>query len=394
MRRGFSLAVFLIFLTLIITLKHNIRESATEHWDFQAFYLGAQMIVHGEGDRLYDINAQAAAQTRYLYPTRKVTVPDLPFLYPAAATAPFLPLTKFSMKIAFPLWTAMNLLLLLLSLRLLQKVLPLPQDDWPLLPVILFAPTYIVLLNGQVSIVILFLLTLCFYLLHHKRPFLAGFALGLATIKFQLVLGLLTVIALRRMWTMLAGSAVAGFLVAAVSILLTGWHAAIHYPVFLRQVAYFQSVAHPSITVTLRGMLWLVTRHEPRVWLVALFSAGVLVVAAISWKDLSTGFSVALIASILTSYHAHIEELILLVLPFAVFLPRIERSEILTRLAITILVAGYLSLLTDLHTIFALLCYGLIIFGFYRTSEQSNCMDVEKRAAPVARVLPLDRSSL
>jgi hypothetical protein len=63
-----------------------------------------------------------------------------------------------------------------------------------------------------------------------NRPLLAGFVLGLAILKFQVVLGLLAVLALRRMWKVLAGSAIGASVMAGVSVLITGWRAAAHYP--------------------------------------------------------------------------------------------------------------------------------------------------------------------
>lgn len=235
--RNGPLLVFLLLLAAILTMTHNAPELANRFWDFQAFYLGTEMVSHGEGSLLYDFNGQAAAQMRYVDPTRQVTLPDMPFLYPAAITLLFLPFARFPMAAAYGLWTAINLLILVATLRLLQKMLPLPQDNRPLLAAVLFAPVYACLLTGQVSVLILFLVTLAFYFLLRNRPLLAGFALGLATLKFQVVLGLLAVLALRRMWRVLAGSAIGGSVVAGVSVWITGWRAAAHYPAYLREVA-------------------------------------------------------------------------------------------------------------------------------------------------------------
>ena len=61
--RNGPLLVFLLLITAILIITHNARESASgRHWDFQAFYLGAEMVSHGEGSRLYDFDSQAAAQ--------------------------------------------------------------------------------------------------------------------------------------------------------------------------------------------------------------------------------------------------------------------------------------------------------------------------------------------
>jgi len=365
--RNGPLLVFLLLLAAILIMKHNDRESATRFWDFQAFYMGAEMVSHGEGNRIYDFNGQAAAQMRYVDPTRQVSLPDMPFLYPAAITLLFLPFAKFSMAAAYGLWTVINLLILVATLRLLQKMLPLPQDNRPLLAAVLFAPVYDCLLTGQASVLILFLVTIAFYFLLRDRPLVAGLMLGLAMLKFQVVLGLLAVLALRRMWRVLAGCAIGGSVVAGVSVWITGWRAAAHYPAFLRQVAYHERVAYTPFIVNLRGMLWQLLRHEPSVWLVALLSVAFLILAAVTWNDVATGFSIAVTVSVLTSFHAHYYELSLLLLPFAVLIPRVRWNRALIGVAALIILISSLILIPRLETLFSVLLEGLVIFALWRT---------------------------
>ncbi len=366
--RNGPLLVFLLLITAILIITHNARESASgRHWDFQAFYLGAEMVSHGEGSRLYDFNDQAAAQMRYVDPTRQVALPDMPFLNPAATTLLLLPFARFSMAAAYAAWTAINILILVMTVRLLQKVLPLPHDNRPLLAAILFYPAFDCLLRGQVSILILFLVALAFYFLIRSRPLLAGFVLGLAILKFQVVLGLLAVLALRRMWKVLAGSAIGASVVAGVSVLITGWRAAAHYPAYLRQVAFHERVSYTPSMVNLRAMLWHLLRHEPALWLVALLSLAVLTLAALTWNDIVTGFSIAVTLSVLTSYHAHYEDLSLLILPFAVLLPRVRWNSVLIGIAALVMLLSLIMLMLGLETLFSVLCDGVVIFGLWRT---------------------------
>jgi hypothetical protein len=365
--RNGPLLVFLLLLTGILITTHSVHESATHRWDFQAFYVGAEMVSHGEGSRLYDFDAQAAAQMRYVDPTRQVTLPDLPFLYPAAITILFVPFVRFPMAVAYALWTAVNLLILLGTVRLLQKLLPLPRDDRPLLAAVLFSPVYACLIKGQVSLVIFFLVVLAFYFLLRSRPLLAGFALGLATLKFQVVLGLLAVLALRRFWRVMAGSAIGTSVVAGASVLITGWRVSAHYPAYLRDVAYHQRVAFTPVTVNLRGMLWQLLRHEPSVWLVALLSVGFIILAAVAWNDLATGFSLAATVSVLGSFHAHYEELSLLLLPYAVLMPRVRWNRALIGISIAVIFGSSIMLFAGLETLFSAICDGLVIFGLWWT---------------------------
>jgi len=381
--RNGPLLVFLLLLTAILIMKHNARESPARLWDFQAFYLGTEMVSHGEGSQLYDFDGQAAAQMRYVDPTRQVTSPDMPFLYPAAIVLLFLPFARFSMAAAYASWTAIDVLMLVATLRLLQKMLPLPHDNRPVLAAVLFAPVYYCLLTGQVSVLILLLFTLAFYFLLRNQPVLAGFALGLATLKFQVVLGLLAVLALRRMWRVLAGSAIGGSVVAGVSVWITGWRAAAHYPAFLRQVAYHERVAYTPFIVNLRGILWQLLRHEPAVWLVVLLSVAFLILAAVTWNDVATGFSIAVTVSVLTSFHAHYYELSLLLLPVAVLIPRVRWNRALTGIAALIVLASSLILIGRHETLFSVLVEGLVIFGLWRTRPTMECKFTAERDVTV-----------
>jgi hypothetical protein len=331
--RNGPLLVFLLVLTAILIITHNARESGSgRHWDFQAFYLGAEMVSHGEGSRLYDFNDQAAAQMRYVDPARQVTLPDMPFLNPAATTLLLLPFARFSMAAAYAAWTAINVLILVTTVRLLQKVLPLPHDNRPLLAAILFYPAFDCLLRGQVSILILFLVALAC-----------------------------------RMWRVLAGSVIGASVVAGVSVLITGWHAAAHYPAYLRQVAYHERVSYTPSMVNLRAMLWHLLRHEPALWLVALLSLALLILAALTWNDIATGFSIAVTLSVLTSYHVHFEDLSLLILPFAVLLPRVRWNSVLIGITALVMLLSLIMLILGLETLFSVLCDGLVIFGLWRT---------------------------
>jgi hypothetical protein len=119
--------------------------------------------------------------------------------------------------------------------------------------------------------------------------------------------------------------------------------------------------------VNLRAMLWHLLRHEPALWLVALLSLALLILAALTWNDIATGFSIAVTLSVLTSYHAHFEDLSLLILPFAVLLPRVRWNSVLIGFAALAMLLSLIMLILRLETLFSVLCDGLVIFGLWRT---------------------------
>ena len=385
-RPGVNLAVLLCFLALLtalFTVKHVAAETPTFRWDFQVFYVAAQMIRHGEASKLYDFPAEAAFQNRYVDTTRVVDTPDLPFTTPAATALLFLPLAWLPVNGAYAAWTACNLLLLLAALRLLQRHLSIPKGDRPLFFALLFAPVYVCILNGQLSILVFLLYVLGFVLMRQQRLFLAGFAIGLAALKFQLIVGFVAVLVLRRCWKSVAGAAAGTLAVAAASALVVGWRNLIAYPDYLRNIAYHPVVGLARYMVNVRGLLRLMTGHEPRIWIVAAISAALIIAAARAWKDLETGFSIALITAVLTAYHAYFPELTLLLIPFAVYVARARWNPWSISLTGFALVASYALTFPGLHGVAGILCSALVFVGVYRTRPKSPFGSPATTTAPV-----------
>lgn len=374
------LLAMLVAITWFLTSVHNSGETSTRRWDFQAFYVAGAMVLHGEGAQIYDVRGQATAQMEYVDPTRTVNRPDRPFISPSAVGLLFAPLALLPMPVAFGVWTVLNLLMLVVSLHLVQSVSPPARTKLPLVAAI-FAPTYIVLMKGQMSILILFFIALAFYWLRRSRPVLAGLALGVATLKYQLVLGLLAIFVLRGMWSVAGGAAITSSMVAALSLLISGWKAVLHYPAFVRLVNPWPDVTNLSQTITLRGILWLGMHQGPPLLTVAILSVTILLVAAFVWRklDLSSAFCIALIASLLTAYHAHTEDLTLLLIPFALLQSRVISKALITTLSFLLVILSYIAVSRNLDVLFATFCYVTAVFGLWKTRLQrsslseSNC---------------------
>ncbi|MBZ5616963.1 MAG: DUF2029 domain-containing protein, partial [Acidobacteriia bacterium] len=313
---------FLVGVVVVFTQAHVKWETATVHWDFQQFYIAAQMLKHGDASRLYDFRAQVEYQARYVDATRIETAPDYPFLYPAATALLFFPTAWMSRAAAYALWTGCNMWFLFASTRRLQRELGLGGSDWLLFSALFFLPVPICLLHGQLSLLLLFLYTHAFALVRRERLFLAGFLVGLAALKFQLMVGFVLILLLRKAWKFVAGAAVGGFVVAAISALVIGWRQLLAYPAFLHSVAYHPRVGMPRGMVNIRGLLDLFGHREPAVWLVAVLSAIVILSAAWFGQDVEVAFALALIAAVVTAYHAYPQEISLLILPIAVAVRR------------------------------------------------------------------------
>ena len=209
MKRKLALAAFLAATVAIFVGAHFALEDPATRWDFQQFYIAAQMERHGDGNQLYNFAAQAAYQQKYVDRSRHVLEPDYPFLYPGAVALLFLPLAWLPLPIAYILWTVMNVALLFLSVRIIQKEVGLGGGEWPLFVALLFAPVAVCLLHGQLSLLMLFLYSSSLAELRRGNTILAGLFVGLGTLKFQLVLGFLAIMMMRRAWRFLVGFPIA-----------------------------------------------------------------------------------------------------------------------------------------------------------------------------------------
>ena len=288
---------------LFIFYAMHFQPHAGGNWDFEEFYATAGMLVRGNVTPLYGS------------------------LYPAAHILIFVPLTFLPLKIAYALWTAINLGALLWSIRLLQRELGIGGGDWPWFAALLLPGVWSVMLHGQFSVLILLLYTGAFVQFLRGHHATAGVVVGLAAIKFHLILGFMAIMLLRRSWKFLAGAALSGAAIAAVSTAMVGVHNIVAYPSRLQSVAHDPHLSRLWMMVNLRGLLFSIVGHEPSVWLVAAASAALLLYAAYSWREITVGFPCAVLVSTLTAYHAYPQELCLFIPSLMLFATRIRMSK-------------------------------------------------------------------
>ena len=153
------------------------REIATGYPDFTIFYTAGKCIIQGHGRQLYDLETQFAIQREFASEVKRRENP-LPFNHPPFEGLLFAPLARLPYVAAYLVWAAFNLA------PSLHGIFP----GLPLLAMFAFFPLVMALMQGQDSILLLFLYGLAFLALAAGRAFVAGLCLGLALFKFQLVL--------------------------------------------------------------------------------------------------------------------------------------------------------------------------------------------------------------
>ena len=316
--RRFALPVFLVLLVPLELLLHVIQDRKL---DFAVFYYAARMVRDGRGGQLYDAAVQAAYQVRFHRP------PDFTFNYPPVALLPFLLLASIPMMAAYTVWTAANLALLAKTARMVNGYLRWLTGDWPVLLALAFLPTGVCLVHGQFSILVFFLFTASFLAWQKGRPVLAGAILAVATFKFQLVVGLMAIVFLKREWKFIAGFCAGLIPMISISVLLAGPAALAKYPSFLKTIAAHAGPSiDPGAMANLRGLLFFTLRHDPPLWAVVLLSAALVVWAARKWDGLESGFAIAVVATVLVSYHSNPQDLTVLLLPLGLAASRIRRD--------------------------------------------------------------------
>jgi hypothetical protein len=303
--------------------------------DLRIFMTGIDMVKSGEGRQLYRFDAQRKAQTR-LYPETQGSG-LLPFNHPAYELLFYWPLSGLSYRMALVVWAVANIGLLFLIAwllapysRALTRAAGLPLA----LYLLAFYPVMYVLGEGQDSLIFALLAVLSLRSMDGGQTFLAGFLLALACFKFHLALLIaFFVLILRGRWRGVAGFVSGGALVGGISMALVGPAIFHDYPAMLqRQEVVTPWGFIPWFMPNLRGLLqWVLAQwlDAGTIFLAVFLSSAVVGVLA-TWlvlrnrkeKDESMVYAVAILTTILISYHMHMQDLSMAILPMVILCER------------------------------------------------------------------------
>ena len=325
------LLIFLAgMLSLHIVVTWRSRDLVRKGYpDFTALYSAGKILRQGLGRQLYDSQTQFRIQQEFAAGV-SIRQGPLPYIHPPWEALLLVPFAYFSYQTAYLLWDTVNVLILLSLPFLLRNHLPqlkrVPALFW-LFAALAFYPIFFDLLQGQDILPLLLFLTLAFVSLKQNHDLAAGCWLGLGLFRFHLVLPLVFILLLHKRLRALLGFALVAVVLAVVSIAIIGWNAALSYPAFVWHVETV--MGHGAIVPVdmpnLRGLLhtFLAERSSKLViqLVVAVLSVTLLFFASAKWKfaregtEFDLGFALALVATILVSYHANTYDLSLLFLP-------------------------------------------------------------------------------
>lgn len=325
------LLIFLasMFLTHALVFWAQRERLRAGYQDFTIFYAAGKMVRQRLAHRLYDIGLQFRVQNEFA-PGVLTRQGPLPYNHPPFEALLFAPLASLPYLRAYLIWDFINLAILGALPLMLRPYVPLLQRTSPVFwffAGLSFFPVFVVLLQGQDTIVLLLLFSLAFVAFRKKSEFIAGCWLGLGMFRFQLVLPLVLVLVLRRRWKAVAGFAAVVSILGLISVALVGWQAAMAYPAFVwsAEKTVGGGAGITNAMPNLHGLLGAIgsLRNQPVLMnvLVGIFSFTLLFYAAAMWnlKDAEErfdfGFALAIVVSILVSYHALAHDLVLLWLP-------------------------------------------------------------------------------
>jgi Glycosyltransferase family 87 len=241
----------------------------------------------------------------------------------------FVPFTYFSFRVAYLLWTFLNVVLTALTLVIVKKTFSeVGGLGWPLMFLMVtgFAPAVRALMQGQDSILLLFLVMLGVSLLMKRKDVWAGAALGAGLFKFHIVIPLALVLAVRRP-RLLAGLACVAALLVAISVATLGWGGVFEYVRVVLQMEGHGAGGTPATAMpNLRGLTAELFRGSGAgAANVATIVASIVVLGIVLWRvgradtPLRYAFAVASVTGMMVSYHAVIHDLTL-VLPLVLVL--------------------------------------------------------------------------
>jgi len=203
----------------------NLRERINRGYpDFTVFYTAAMVLRNGLGRQLYDEHVQYAIQKRFAgqIPSRNS---PLPYIHPPFEALVYLPLTSLTYYQAFVVWDLLNVGMLFGMACLLRRSVStlcwIPSWEF-LLVSLTFFPVFACLLQGQDSILLLFLCALGFNALKKEADFLAGCWFALGAFKFQLVIPFVVLTIIWKRKRVGIGFAIVSVLLTLISAGLVG----------------------------------------------------------------------------------------------------------------------------------------------------------------------------
>jgi Glycosyltransferase family 87 len=333
--------------------------------DFPVFYSSAQMVREGQSSHLYDFDAENSFVHRV---SEKSRAPNNHLPYELLI---FVPFTHLQFGTAHVLWILLSLAMLAAVAAMLHNIRPNSSSfGLTFLTITAFFPVWYCLLQGQDSIMLLFLFALSYWCWKLGQDDAAGFVLALGLFRPQLVLPFAFVALLGGKWKFVRGFVPGAIVVVGLSAWVVGFHGMGDYArILISQgtggsagVLAEQWQVDPSLMPTLRGLLWVsLPSSVPGVVRTLLLLAGLsygllwAVKGVRKVQDEATfdlAFAVTAAVVVLVSFHSFLHDFSLMILPLLIVANVVPAFTHLTkRGAYSIVTLGFLLFLPPVYLV-------------------------------------------
>jgi Glycosyltransferase family 87 len=311
--------------------------------DFRIFLTGIAIVKSGHAHELYRFPVQQAMQQQ-LFPSTRLTG-ILPFNHLAFELLLYWPLFGLPYQVGMAVWALINLIVVLCIAWLLGPYTKAISEltGIPIAVYLLaFYPIIYVLGEAQDSLIFLLLIVASLRSMDRGRTFVAGVLLALGGFKLHLALLMaFFVLFLPRKWRGVAGFATGSIVTVGISFLIVGPNLFVDYITMLRKQETMTPWGFNTFFMpNLRGLSrWLFTRWlDPGQLVPVVFMASVIVTVIATWivvraktpRNSALLYSVAVLTTILISYHLHVQDLSMAILPMLLIVDWAVRHPITT----------------------------------------------------------------
>jgi hypothetical protein len=331
--------------------------------DFPVFYSNATMVREGRAAGLYDFTEENSFVRRVSDVTRP---PNNHLPYELLL---FVPLTYVSFDTAYILWTVLSLGMLVGTAILLRSFYD-GRSGFPivLLTILGFFPVWYCLLQGQDSILLLFLFALSFWFWRRGNDDMAGFVIALGLFRPQIAVPFVLIVLLAGKWKFIRGFVPGAIIAVLLSVWVVGLNGMADYVHILlsqgtqrsARVLSDQWTVRPGLMATWRGFLWVClpewipTNVRSLLLLVGTFT-GLAYAARKMYnpKDLdafNVAFATSVATILLVSFHSFLNDFSLMILPLLIYAPVVAHPRSVgKKKAYWMVTLGFLFFLTPLY---------------------------------------------
>jgi hypothetical protein len=291
--------------------------------DFLGFYIGFDLAKDGHFASMYNTDLQSSVQKRVYPEEKELSVFPRPVFY----SIPFFWLAWFPLKVAFKIWLALQLALLLACCAWAWKRF----GDDALIWGALSLPAFIGIASGQDTGLMLAIAVAGYVLAERGENFLAGAVWGLALAKFNLILLLPLAMLATRRYRMLGGFCTVAAVFGAITLRLLGFTGIQQYLALIQTKKFSKVNPSPELMMNVQGIA--ANLGEAGRWLTIPLTVLVLVLAFLAMRNapLWAWTCSTFTASLLAVPHVFAYNAAILLLP--IWLAYSQSTSKLTRIA-------------------------------------------------------------